>query len=74
MEKSIAGEIIVFPAADRTQEPAAGIPVGGFITGRSSGADDPAVPVTVSDLSTVIGGAAGNAAMRIPVGGVTATL
>ena len=72
MDERIAGEIVVFPAVDRPQEPAAGILIGGFIPGRDRHTDNFAVPVPVGDLSSVVDGAAAYPSMRIAVGGIAA--
>ena len=70
MYECIAGEIVVFPAADRPEESAAGILIGGFITGRNSHPDDLAVPVTEDDLSSVVDGGAAYPSLRIAVSGI----
>lgn len=74
LEEGIAGEIVVFTAADRSDKFPAGILIGGFIPGRSRGANDPAGPVTVSDLVPFAGGAACDLSSRIPVCSGTAAL
>ena len=72
MYEGIAGEIVVFPTADRPQEPAAGILISGFIARRGRGTDDLAVPVTVCDLIPVVDGTAAYPSMRIAVGRIAA--
>ena len=72
MDERIAGEIVVFPAADRPEKPPAGILIGGLIPGRDRHTDDLAVPVAVCDLSSVVDGGAADLSMGITVGGIIA--
>ena len=72
MDERIAGEIVVFPAADCPQKSAAGTLISGFIAGRDRHTDDLAVPVTVGDLSSVVDGGAAYLSMGIAVGGIIA--
>lgn len=74
MEERIAGEFVVFPAADRSQEFAAGIPIDGHFPGKSRSADDPALMVAVGDLASIGCRGAENLAAGIAVGGETAAL
>ena len=72
LNECIAGEIVVIPAADRAQEPAAGILIGGFISGRDRHTDDLAAPVPVGDLIPVAVGCAAYPALCVAVGGIAA--
>ena len=74
MEKRIAGEFVVFPAADRPQEFAGGIPIGCHFLGKGRSADDPALMVAVGNLAPIGSRGAENLAAGIAVGGKTAAL
>ena len=74
MEERVAGEVIVFPAADRPQEFAAGIPISCHFLGKGRSADDPALMVAIGDLASIGSRGAENLAAAIAVGGETAAL
>ena len=72
MDECIAGEIVVFSAADRAQESAAGILIGSFIPGRGCRTDDLAVAITIGDPFPVVDGGTGDLSLCIAVGGIAA--